>query len=436
MGDPNGPVFHEGKSHLMYQFFPYWGYEKQEIPGWGHMVSTDFVHWEHWPIAMMPEPGTYDHAACASGACVVDDQGLPTIVYTSVPPQAQSIAVSQDGMRAWRKHPDNPLVNPPLLEGMTDGFRDPFVWREEDGWYMIVGTAIDKVGGAVTLHHSPDLRNWTYLHPLCVGEDPDCMMWECPNLFPLGDKYVLVVSPLLHSSSSVRSDVIYSIGDSVDHRFVPGPWHVLDFGTHFNYYAPNSYADDQGRRLMWGCVGVGSLAGKPWHGVQTLLRELALRPDGRLAIAPIPELAVLRGRHWHYEDLPITAPQTPLPDNASGAFLEIMARIHVGTAQAVGLDVRCTPNGEDAIAIRYDAGAGMLRAGGCSGEFRLLDSEDTLELRIFLDGRVVEVYANGRAALTMQSHLSPKDTGIRLAAEGEGAEVSSLDIWEMASIWR
>ena len=280
MGDPNGPVYHQGKSHLMYQFFPYWGSEKQEIPGWGHMVSSDFVRWEHWPIAIMPEPGTYDYAACASGACAIDDKGVPTIVYTSVPPQAQSIATSQDGMRTWTKHPGNPLVHQPALEGVTDGFRDPFVWREADGWYMIVGTAIDKVGGAVTLHHSKDLRGWTYLHPHCVGEDPDCMMWKCPNFFPLGDKYVLIVSPLLHSSASTRGDVIYSIGDYVDHRFIPGSWHRLDFGGHVNYYAPNSYADDRDRRLLWGCIGVGSLLGKRWHGAQTLLRELTLRPDG------------------------------------------------------------------------------------------------------------------------------------------------------------
>ena len=223
MTDPDGPVSYNGTWHFMYQIFPWFLDEEQMMPGWGHLASSDHVHWEHWPVAMMPVPGSYDAAACASGCCVIDDQGVPTIVYTSVPPQAQSIATSRDGMRTWEKYEGNPVIpGPPAIEGIAqgaptpsvwaDGFRDPFVWKEDDGWYMVVGSAIDKVGGTALLYRSKDLRDWEYLHPLCTGTDPDCFQWEVPTFLPLGDKYMFIVCPLLHSSPELRADVIYSIG--------------------------------------------------------------------------------------------------------------------------------------------------------------------------------------------------------------------------------
>ncbi|MCX6359487.1 MAG: hypothetical protein NT029_06770 [Armatimonadetes bacterium] len=92
MNDPNGPVLVDGVYHIFYQHLPTWGTEPfSGAPGWGHASSRDLVRWRHWPIALMPKLGGYDAAAVASGACVVAD-GRPTIVYTSVPPQAQSLA--------------------------------------------------------------------------------------------------------------------------------------------------------------------------------------------------------------------------------------------------------------------------------------------------------------------------------------------------------
>ena len=84
---------------------------------------------------------------------------------------------------------------------------------------------------------------------------------------------------------------------------------------------------------------------------------------------------------------------------------------------------------------------------GCAqrvGEFRLLSGEDRLQLRIFLDRSVVEVYANGRVALTAGGDCLGLGEGAP-RREGEGAltlfsrdgqaRASVLDLWEMASIW-
>ena len=49
---------------------------------WGHVVSTDLVHWAWLPIALEPTRGGYDADGCFSGSAVVDQNGTPTIIYT------------------------------------------------------------------------------------------------------------------------------------------------------------------------------------------------------------------------------------------------------------------------------------------------------------------------------------------------------------------
>ena len=51
---------------------------------WGHVTSTDFVHWQHEPIVLKPSEGGLDAAGCWSGCTTVDERGVPTIIYTAV----------------------------------------------------------------------------------------------------------------------------------------------------------------------------------------------------------------------------------------------------------------------------------------------------------------------------------------------------------------
>ena len=65
-----------------------------------------------------------------------------------------------------------------------------------------------------------------------------------------------------------------------------------------------------------------------------------------------------------------------------------------------------------------------------------LPSEQTLKLRIFLDRSVVEVFANDRVCLASRIYPTRADSrGLTLFARGGSARLSSLDAWEMRSIW-
>ena len=100
-------------------------------------------------------------------------------------------------MMTWEKHQANPVI--PATPAGLDliGFRDPFLWKEEDGrWYMLLGSGIKGAGGVALLYRSPDLIEWEYLNPLYIGDPAESgINWECPNFLDLGAKHMLVVSP-------------------------------------------------------------------------------------------------------------------------------------------------------------------------------------------------------------------------------------------------
>ena len=255
-------------------------------------------------------------------------------------------------------------------------------------------------------------------------------MWECPNFFPLGDKHVLVVSPY--------GDVQYTIGAYKDHRFTPGEWHAIDLGGSDMFYAPNCMADPRGRRIMWGWIRGGGTAGYPWNGCLTLPRVLTLRKDGRLGIEPAPEIAKLRTKHHDLGKFALS-PATPNPlKDIHGDALEIEMEIEPHGANVIVLGLRRSPDGGEQTEITFDIANGKLTCGDRGGAFALLADEHTLKLHVFLDRSVIEVYANGRVALTARCY--PKDPanalGVSLGVRGGDAKLRSLHVYEMGSMWR
>ena len=229
--DPNGVIQWEGRYHLFYQHNPHGPF--WDTIHWGHAVSRDLVHWEDLPVALTPSPSGPDKDGCFSG-CAVDDNGVPTLLYTGFADakQTQCLATSHDGLLTWEKFGGNPVLATPPGGVRPLDFRDPWVWREGDAWYMVLVSGLTSSGGGVALlYRSADLRHWERLPHLLTGEvETTGEVWECPNFFPLGDKHVLIVSVW------PKHSVHYFVGAFADGRFSPETHGVLD--PDGSFYAP------------------------------------------------------------------------------------------------------------------------------------------------------------------------------------------------------
>ncbi len=422
INDPNGPVYFNGEYHMFFQHNPYG--DKWGNMSWGHAVSKDMVTWQHLPIALTPNPGSYDKDGVFSGCCVID-KGVPTIIYTGVNPEVQCIARSYDNMRTWEKYEGNPVIAKPPVENVT-GFRDPFVWQDGNEWYMVLGSGIKDVGGTAFLYKSTNLTDWEYINPISTGFGS---MWECPNFFPLGEKWLLAVSPY--------GKVQYTLGDFKDNKFNHGLWKPMDLGERSGFYAPNCLVDEQGRRIIWGWITGGGTEGYSWNGMLTLPRVLTLRDDQTLGIEPLPELSKLRGKHYQYSDVAVGSDDVFVLPDFSGNSFELIADIDLGTARQTGLDVLYSKETESGTRIEFDNIQLFFNAGEASAPFQLLPDEKTLRLHIFVDRSVIECYINGRECITIRTFPRNKDMQkIRLFSKKHKSIFKTIDIWEMNSIYQ
>jgi beta-fructofuranosidase len=419
MSDLNGPIFYKGAYHIFYQHNPFgaeWG-----NMSWGHARSEDLVYWEHLPVVLTPTPGGYDKDGIFSGSCVVHNS-IPTILYTGVYPEVQCIAYSYDDMNSWTKYDRNPVIPHLPLKDLT-GFRDPFVWKEEDTWYMLLGSGIRNVGGTALLYSSKDLIHWTYLNPLCIGSGT---MWECPNFFQLGDKYVLIISP--------EEEVRYAIGDYINHRFYPESWHRLDLGGTDAFYAPNTLLDPKNRRLLWGWVQGGGTPGYPWNGQLTLPRILSLQSNGMLNQVPAPELKALRGQSFINRNITIKQDVEYSLQTVPDGNLELVIEFELHSADSLTIRVDSIDGQNNGFSIFYDRSNQQIIVGARKASFKLLDKESQLTLHIFLDKTVYEIYANYRVCFTGRfNSIGNENYSISLTTKGGDIQVQTLDIWKLES---
>ncbi|HEX9189744.1 MAG TPA: hypothetical protein VGB87_21900, partial [Vicinamibacteria bacterium] len=339
MNDPNGLAQLRGEYHLFYQYHPFgtdWG-----PMHWGHAVSLDLVRWRHLPIALAPTPGGPDAGGVFSGSAVEDGGGLSLLYTGHGDRQVQCLATSPDG-RAFTKHPGNPVLASPPEGFPAEHFRDPKVWRAEGRWWMVAGSK-RQGNGAALLYESKDLRRWSFKAVAAESDGTLGSMWECPDLFALGDRHVLVVSP----EGLDRRKALVFVGrlDYRTGRFAMESRHVADHG--FDLYAPQSFEDAAGRRVVIGWMESWGSKTWPtkawgWAGAMTVPRLLRLSADGTPLWAPVPEVETLRGQA-------VTVPAGDLEpglrtlDAVRGESLDLELEIDPGTASEVALLVRRSP---------------------------------------------------------------------------------------------
>ena len=138
--DPNGTMFYKGWHHLFYQLNPF--ATRLGSQHWGHARSRDLVNWEHLPIAIWPSADKGERAIYSGGAAIAGD-GRPRLIYTSIgqpQPEQWLVTPKDDDLLYWDKFAGNPVLNQSAhIAGAIAQWRDPFMFREAGGTYMVCG---------------------------------------------------------------------------------------------------------------------------------------------------------------------------------------------------------------------------------------------------------------------------------------------------------
>lgn len=450
INDPNGLCYFNGRSHVYFQHHPastQWG-----PMHWGHVSSADLVHWRHEPIALAPSVEEDSGGVWSGSAVVVDD--VQYVFYTGnqwegdgdgdAKIQRQMLATSTDGIHFEKQ---GVVIEAP---GYSD-FRDPKVWRMGDRWHMIVAASSQEGRGQVWHYTSDDLRKWEFERVIFEDPDPDVFMVECPDLFELDGRWVLIYGPMTTrrpSGYACRNghNAGYVVG-----RWEPGaefvieePYRPLDWGHH--YYAPQTMETPDGRRVAFGWMGgftlpLASQASDGWSGQMALPRELRLSADGRLIASPIQELDQLRRDSRNWESVTLRADEDlMLASDAAAVEVELELDLEASSAEQIGLLVHATPDGRGTW-VGYDDQSRRIvldRRTAVDRGVRSAPYEGggVLRLRVFVDRGSVEVFiGDGAESLSSLSFPSDGPRAVVLSCTMGDATVNRIRVHQLDSGW-
>lgn len=440
INDPNGFSMYQGEYHLFYQYNPYsavW-----DTMHWGHAKSSDLVKWEDLPVALAPDQ-EYDSGGIFSGSAIEKD-GKLYVMYTCVSNdlQQQCIAVSEDGV-TFEKVPENPVLTARDLpeNALASDFRDPKVFERNGTYYVVLASKTVNETGQVLLYQSPDLIQWSLKSILLEGTADQGIMWECPDLFELDGKDLLVLSPIQIPRSGNEYwnlDSVVAFVGSVN--WETGKLNVeyqkeLDHGLDF--YATQSLLDHENRRIviawmnMWGRSWPTNTLNHKWTGAMTLPRQLSF-VDDVLIQTPIDGIQNYVSSSPVYEDISITnATYTLSAVVGEVGILEVIANVSQANFFKILLrynDVESTelsynPQYGDVTLNREFSGIEITGEENPAVTKRVVNvallSNDLIKFKVFLDQSSVEVFINDGVE-SMTSTIYPTEYAdiIQFIADG------------------
>lgn len=456
LNDPNGLSFFNGKYHQFFQYHPYspqWG-----PMHWGHAVSDDLVTWQYLPCALAPDQ-PFDEAGCYSGTAYVLDDETHLLMYTGVraEPQADGSVVKYqtqclalgDGLN-YEKFTVNPVIDGTMLpDGFSQSaFRDPKIWRYGDTFYAAMANKDADGHGAIVLFTSQNLTDWQWLNTVDCSKNELGAMWECPDLFTLGDTDMMLISvqglatftDQLHNGHEVmmlagRFDPATGLFDRQQ---------VLAVDQGIDFYAPQTIATPDGRRVIVGWMQAWESSkmvppNHDWLGMMSIPRELEY-VGGQLRQRPIAELANYRGKQVLHRDVPVCGRMQL--DGVSGRVADLTVTVHPnqpGSYQSFQVDLchddrfytrlSFDPAHAKLTLDRTRSGFPFNIAHSRTIEISPLESAD-LQLRIILDRFSVEVFVNdGRHVMSATVYTGLEADQISFSVEGEA--VIDVEYYEL-----
>jgi len=448
INDPNGFVYYNNEYHLFYQHNPYsalWG-----PMHWGHVRSDDLIKWEYLPVAVAPIVFDAGGGAAFSGSAI-DVNGDLFIMYTEnwMGYQHQVIAKSEDGITFEKINDGLAVIDASDLPWYTDpiDFRDPKIWKQDDKYYAVIGSRQINGFGQVLMFESDNLIDWTLTGPMIQGTRNTISklgyMFECPDVFELNDKEILIMSPQQipghrnnHGTVYITGDLNYETGMLENYYF--DDIKEIDYG--FDFYAPQTMIDAQGRRIMvawmqsWNRSALTT--GLGWAGAMTVPRVLTIDEHGNLFQYPVVELNNYRKNEYIYNNK--VDSEVNIFNDGNIADIELSFSPSIGQS---GITVYADESGYGTDIYYLDGYVYLDRTESMGGRFSgeinnitkalaQLNENGEITLRIILDKQSIEVFINyGAQAMTSTVVYHESNDSIFLFADNETN--MKLNMWDL-----
>ena len=440
LNDPNGLCQFHGEYHVFYQYSPLDA--NGSMKAWGHYVSKDLIHWEQLEVALFPDQ-EFDRDGVYSGSAFLKDDRM-YLFYTGNVKEPGDVDLTYEGRQAntvlvtsedGRTFSEKKLLmtNADYPKSYTCHIRDPKVWEKDGYYYMIQGgrkMMLPEEGadgnfestdyGTVLIFQSRDLHDWRFLKDVTTKRRFG-YMWECPDYFTVDGQHVLSVSPQGLPSENFRYQNVYQSGYFLLNQGIldcepdVAAFHEWDMG--FDFYAPQTFCDERGRRILIGWAGIGDAeydneptVRQGWQHCLTLPRQIIYR-DGKLLQQPLEELKELRGPQLSLNDQTYIAKpvfELELNDFKGDWF------VGIGT-------------GIDAFMLRYSGEVlsfGITEQAGRGRTSRKMKVDAVKNVRMIVDTSMVEIYVNdGETVITSRFYF--RDNNRTIETRG----VQTVKMW-------
>ena len=451
LNDPNGFTYFDGKWHLFYQWFPMGAVHG--LKHWYHLTSTDLVQWKEEGIALLPDT-EYDSHGVYSGSGFVKD-GQLHIMYTGnvrtekwerVPNQ---IVARMEADGSFTKFLPPAIAGNP--EGYTDHVRDPKVWEQHGIYYTVIGAQRSDETGTILMYRSKDALEWELMGEVDAGLPDFGYMWECPDLFEIDGKTVLLFSPQGIEPEGDRYHNIFQTGYVIADDFRMDElklehdgFQELDAG--FDFYATQTAEGPDGRRILTAWMGLPDVAyptdSEDWAHCLTLPRELSLK-DGKLIQQPVRELVALRkeqalsesgllseAKHFERSGANCYELKLDVAFPATADYAPVTVDLCEDAANDKRFRITLDPNTKKITIDRSRCGIPFAEEFGTTRTLAL-GQMDEVKLQIFVDTSSIEIFVNdGEGTFTSRVFPEAGETGLSLAA---GSTIDySLELWELA----
>lgn len=429
LNDPNGLVHFNGVYYVFFQWNKF--LKDHSYKEWGMFTSKNFYEWKFEGSAILPDQ-KYDIDGVYSGSAEIIDDRLILYYTGNTKPNGirktyQCYSESQDGKTFEKKGIFTETPN-----GYTEHFRDPKVLKvSESNYWMVIGAQTQNGEGAITLFHSENGKDWDYHSEILRLSE--FQMIECPDLFIVDNKAILIYSPQKRDNlvdKSLYSFSVYKPGqfDVVTGEFqeeIEENYQLIDEG--FDFYAPQSFYSDEGKRILIAWMSNMTSQQEKVFGndekhihCMTLPRELTIVNGNLIQKVPKAIYSLLGKKVDIYED---SNSRTKIISASRGLYLNLATTKN---------NFKFSLNNE--ISLSYDSSTkefSMTRNNWVNQklEEKLLGLNELMNLEIWMDTSSIEVFINN-GVKTLSSRFFTESEEVEIQIEGskviEAREISSI----------